>query len=45
VRVNAGNGWVGWASKDRWVAIVLDAPGKDAAMELASTALAALARE
>ena len=38
-------GWVGWASRDRWLAIVLDASDRNAAKDLATAALAALARE
>ena len=34
-------GWVGWASADRWLAIVFDAPGEQDAKDLAGAALAA----
>ena len=41
----AEGGWVGWAAKDQVLAIVLDAPGETEAKELASAALAVLARQ
>jgi hypothetical protein len=44
-RAQAEGGWAGWAARDRWLAIVLDAPDRNAAEDLATAALAALAPE